>query len=359
MVDPWPCRAGKGSLPLAPTTGSSSNLLEPDEEALDLLSTLGSVLRRPQQPAASPAVASPLLSSPAKSGLAPSTDQQQAAVQHLQQQHEEEAVKAFLKKLPPKGVGRHELVQQLLRTLGTASGAAQLAPPVRLQLLQVVHHVQHDGLQLAAQQCLLLGELFTDAVAAAARGSTHGSGTAAAAAGQAVGGGGAGSPAGVRPGNSLIKRPGSMRSRRAELTSAMLQQAARLWLSRFRLAAVEAAGQPESVADQLREAAHGLALPSAELLEGMARYWWATGRLLECTGDMPAASSAYAHCQDSLKLLGTCMLFDVSFWHGQMLFCTSRGLSTVWVCSTPAAGRLAQCVLFCALCHKQRARVCL
>jgi hypothetical protein len=271
-----------------PAAGGGSHVATAEEEALELLNALGSLLRAPLQPAAAATAASPLLSPRVGSALPPAAGGgEQAAADQQQQQREveEAAVKAFLKRLPQQGVGRRDLARMLLQTLGTASGAAALSPPVRLQLLQVVHQVQHEGLPLSLEHCLVLGELFVDAVAAAARGA----GKPAAAAAHD------GSPSGPRRGAGAsggLKRPGSIRTRRGELGPEALQQSAHLWLSRYRLAAVE--GAAAAAAPATAEARLG----------GMVRHWWATGRLLESGGDMPAASAAYANCQEALKLLG-------------------------------------------------------
>ncbi len=202
-------------------------------------------------------------------------------------------MKAFIKRLPAQGVSRPELAGVLLSTLGSSSGASQLSPAVRLQLLQVAHHVQHDELALSPEQCLVLGELFADAAVAAARalpqpGSVLPAAAVAssAAAAQASRGTTPTAP-GLRQPSGLVKRLTSVRGRRTELTLELLQQSCQLWLSRYHLAVSEAA-----------------APVSDEQLRGQVRYWWATGRLLESRADMPAASAAYAHCEDTLNLLG-------------------------------------------------------
>ncbi|KAL4423906.1 hypothetical protein ABPG75_001207 [Micractinium tetrahymenae] len=285
---------GKAPLPLVPAAADGDQEQTPDEEALELLCTLGSRLSKPQQAAEQGGAPSPLLSSPAKAGrgaaAASSNDQQAAAAQ----QEEEEAVKAFIKQLPAQGISRPELAALLLNTLGSASGAAQLSAAAHLQLLQVAHHVEHDELALSAEHCLVLGELFADAAVAATRAPAQPGSTAPAAAvasssaaPQASRGSTPTAP-GMHQSSGLVKRSASTRGRRSDLTLEQLQQSCRLWLSRYRLAVAEVAVSP-----------------GEELLRGQARYWWATGRLLESAGDMPAASGAYARCESSLDQLGS------------------------------------------------------
>ena len=282
----WQCRAasGKAPLPLVPTDGSG-HLAPPDEEALELLGDLGSLLRAPQQAAvAPPATPSALLSPRVGGELLPAPGAHAADQQQQQREAEEAAVKGFIHRLPAHGIGRRELALALLQQLGSASSAAALSPAARLQLLQVVHQVQHEGLPLPPETCLVLGELYVDAAVAASRGAGKAAAAAVAAAALDT------SPNAPRRGAAAsggLRRLGSsIRVRRGELSPEALQQAGQLWLSRYRLAAAEAAPQG---------AAEGP-------LAGMARYWWATGRLLESCGDMSAASTAYANCQEALLL---------------------------------------------------------
>lgn len=246
----------------------------------------------PQQAVAGPgasAAASPLLASPSiqlgcrggggGSGGQPAVAD--AAADAAQQKEEEAAVKAFLKRLPQQGVGRHELSVQLLDALASRGAAAKLAPAARQQLLQLAHHAQHSVAHLPPDQCLVLGELFAEAAAAAAAAAQRAGGAPAPAQQPASN---SGSPQLQRSGPQ--RRP-SGRARRSELPLATLQQSTRLWLSRYRLAAMEQAAGAEE--------------PAAE---GVARYWWAIGRLMESCGDMPGAAAAYAACKDALPALG-------------------------------------------------------
>ena len=302
---------GRG-MPLVPAAGSADGQQSAEDEAAELLSTLGSLLSVPQLPPGTPLGApSPLLCSPASRAAAgvgaANEGQQPGADTATAAQQEEAAVKAFLKRLPQAGVGRQELAAQLLGTLATASAAAQLSPAVRYQLLQVAHQAQHSVSQhaVAPSHCLVLGELFTDAAAGAVEASKQrmGGGLMLAMQGGAAAAGP--KPSGVdtspqAPGRTggMARRP-SGRAKRLELSTAALQQSARLWLSRYRLAAAEQPPgggplQAESVAEQ----------PGAqELPAGMVRYWWATGRLLESEGDMVAARAAYATCEQGLPML--------------------------------------------------------
>lgn len=290
-----PCRAATGivPLPLVPAAAGGDQEQMPDEEAVELLGMLGSRLSKLQPAAPGAGAPSPLLSSPAKAGPgaagASINDQQAAAEQQL----EEAAVKAFIKRLPAHGISRLDLADVLLSTLGSSSGAAQLPPPARLQLLQVAHHVEHDGLPHTPEQCLVLGELFADAAVAAARApSQPGSAPPAAAVASSSAAAVASrcstpTAPGLRQSSGLVKRSASARGRRSELSLEQLQHSCQLWLSRYRLAVAEAAESP-----------------SDEQLRGHARYWWATGRLLESSSDMLAASAAYARCEVTLNQLG-------------------------------------------------------
>jgi hypothetical protein len=272
------------------------------------LVTALSVPLRPPAAAALAAAASPLLSSPSKrlpleartgggsgvSGGGGFGGEQQAGTPAAatQQQQEEDEVKAFLKRLPPQGIGRRELAALLLSTLAAPGAAGKLAPAARQELLQVVYQVQQDFAQLPAGQCLVLGELFADAAAAAARAARAppaGLAPAAAAA-----------PAGHASSGAARRPPPSIRGRRGELSPAALQQSARVWLARYRLA------EAEAVAEALvtGESAAAATIADEQPPSGMIRYWWATGRLLESATDMPAASAAYANCQAGLKLPG-------------------------------------------------------
>lgn len=280
------CRAatGKAGPPLLPAGASSDAQGSPEEDAVDLLSTLGSLLSAPQQAPRMPAAAaSPLLASPC-TGLGGGGGEHQLGMDAAAGQKEEEAaVKSFVKRLPQQGVGRQDLAFQLLGTLGTPTAAAKLPAAARQQLLQVAQLVQHSVPELPASHCLVLGELFAYAAAAASAAAQRSAGPAPAAAPAA-----GGSP--QLPRSGVPRRP-SMRTRRSELSTATLQQSARLWLSRYRLAAAEGGLPPGAAVDEQQPA-------------GMVRYWWATGRLMESSGDMPAAAAAYATCQEGLPLLG-------------------------------------------------------
>lgn len=302
---------GRG-MPLVPAAGSADGQQSAEDEAAELLSTLGSLLSVPQLPPGTPLGApSPLLCSPASRAAAgvgaANEGQQPGADAATAAQQEEAAVKAFLKRLPQAGVGRQELAAQLLGTLATASAAAQLSPAVRYQLLQVAHQAQHSVSQhaVAPSHCLVLGELFTDAAAGAVEASKQRMGGGLMLVMQGGAAAAAPKPGGVDTSPQAAGRTGGMarrpsgRAKRLELSTAALQQSARLWLSRYRLAAAEQppAGGPlqaEPLAEQ------GVA---QELPAGMVRYWWATGRLLESEGDMVAARAAYATCEQGLPML--------------------------------------------------------
>lgn len=306
---------GRG-LPLVPAAGSGEERQSAEGEAADLLSTLGSLLSAPQLPAGTPLGApSPLLRSPASRapGAGAGGEGQQGGTDAAAAGQQEEAdVKAFLKRLPSAGVGRQDLAMQLLGALCTASAAAQLSPAVRYQLLQVAHQAQHSVPQLPPTHCLVLGELFADAAAAAAEagkqrvggGLTLGSqgGTAVAAAAAPKPGGADTSPQAPGRTSGVARRP-SARAKRLELSLLALQQSARLWLARYRLAAAEGSA---SCGPLHAEPAAGQAA-AEQLPAGMVRYWWATGRLLESEGDMVAARAAYATCEQGLPMLqGEC-----------------------------------------------------
>ena len=230
--------------------------------------------------------------------------------QQLEEESEEAvAVKAFIKSLPAGGIGRGPLALSLLQKLATPGSAAALTPSARRELLQVAHHAQHDMHDtllrlLPPGHLLVLGELFADAAAAVAR----------SAATQPRGGG----PPSAAGSGRLIARTASGRGERGKLSAATLQQSAQLWLSRYCLAA---AGKEDmccfeadkGAADEWAEggaaaaAAAAAAAPGggplvARRLSGMARYWWAAGRVLESAGDMPAASAAYAATAEVLEL---------------------------------------------------------
>ena len=300
---------------MLPAAGAGGVDQSPEGEARELLGMLGPLVTalsaplRPPAAAAMAAAASPLLSSPSKrlpleartgggGGGGVFGGEQQVgtpAAATQQQQQEEDEVKAFLKRLPPQGIGRRELAALLLSTLAMPGAAGKLAPAARHELLQVVHLVQHDFAQLPTGQCLVLGELFADAAAAAARAArSPAAGLVPAAA--AAPGAHASSGAARRP-------PPSIRGRRGGLSPAALQQSARLWLARYRLAEAEVVAAA-LVQGEAAAAAAAATAADEQPPSGMIRYWWATGRLLESAGDMPAASSAYASCQEGLKLAG-------------------------------------------------------
>lgn len=273
-------------MPLPLAAGGGSGEASPDEEAAELLSTLGSLLTAPSAHPATPLAAapSPLLSSPspALGGGAGQAAGAEAASDAQQKEEEEAAVKAFVHRLPAQGVSRHDLSLQLLWVLGTASAAAKLSPPARQQLLQVAHTVQHSVHDLPPGHYLTLGELFADAAAASAAADKR---VVVPLPSAPVGG----SPQQGRA-SGAVRRPSGRATRRTGLSTAVLQQSARLWLSRFRLAAAEGADAGASSDEQ----------PPASMI----RYWWATGRLLESAGDMIAASAAYATCSEGLPMLG-------------------------------------------------------
>lgn len=314
-----------------PAAGAGDQEQTPDEEALDLLGTLGSSLSKLHQAALGAKTSSPLLSSPTKdrpnAAAGSSNDQESAG-----SEHEEEAVKAFIKQLPAQGVSRPDLATLLLSMLGSSSGATQLSTAARLQLLQVAHFVEHDDMALSPVQCLVLGELFADAAVAAARVSPHpgsvqlaAAGTSTSAAAQA-GRGSTPTAPNMRQSSGLVKRSARARGRLTELALEQLQQSCQLWLSRYRLAVAEA-----------------VVSPSEGLMMGQARYWWATGRLLESSGEMSAASTAYSCCKDSLTELGGCHACEGSALPRQ--YWTT--LALVWFCEVAfAAFQCQQCTFY-------------
>jgi hypothetical protein len=266
----------------------------PEVEAAELLGALGSLVSVPQQAQRGGAAASPLLPSVGKApgaagrpplgglpaGAAGAEQDKQAAEQ------EAAAVKAFLRRLPQQGIGRRELATVLLCTLCDEAAAAALGPPARQHLLQLAHAARHDVPHLPPATCLVLGELFVDAAAAAARERALGAGPWQAAA---------------------HHRPPSLRRRRSELALEQLQQCGCLWLMRYRLATAEApphegdaAGQLAAPAAQQQEAQQ----QRRQQAEGGARGWWAMGRLREAAGDIEEAAAAYANCAACLGALG-------------------------------------------------------
>ena len=184
------------------------------------------------------------------------------------------AVQAFLQAhMDSRGLSRQQLQVCLLRHLTKPAQAAALPDAALPQLLRLARQAQ-PAVQLPAQQALVLGELFADALAASTRAAQQ-----------------------AQPNQPSAARL-SVRTRRHDLgmPSVELWQCGMLWITRAKLDGLEEEPSRQASSSAQLQPAH----PSAET----ARVWWAFARLHECAGDAAAATAAYLSCQAVLEACG-------------------------------------------------------
>lgn len=128
--------------------------------------------------------------------------------------------------------------------LSSRGGALSL-----LRLVSALGRLQWHGNELSASSCLVLGEMFVDALAQTVRSA-------------------AASPA---------PAPSQSRQVAGGMSAAELKQASMLWLSRFRSSKVIAGGEGAGGVDEVR-------------------YWWARGRLHEAATEAARAIACLRNC---------------------------------------------------------------
>lgn len=154
---------------------------------------------------------------------------------------------------------------------------------------------QWKGQGMAPEQCLVLGELFSDAATTAMR--AHASNTSTS------------SPAADAAGTSKsFSTTATAHQTLSELNSVEYQRGGALWLSRFRASHLAAAPAPDvrdyTVAGGSGKHSKTKNVPTAATDSGLlfleARYWWARGRLHEAASKPTEAYECYSRCSTLL-----------------------------------------------------------
>jgi hypothetical protein len=213
----------------------------------------------------------------------------------------------FLSSLHPAAGPWHplDLATAALCVLCMPDRAAALSTGARQALLRL-GWVARYSISLPAENCLLLGEVFADAYAAAGAAQQR-AGTA-----EAQG--------------SAMQAPLALR----------LEQGSMLWLSRFRVADLETGGAgrlgsapwvPSQGTDKellsnaelsmeldVQEGAAPPREPEPKAVQA-ARYWWARGRIAEAAGRAVDAAQLYGNCSEVLAGSGECPALPSSMWY--------------------------------------------